>query len=269
MTRTRSILGALLLSALAVCVFGAASASAMTLHECKEVGAKGTGIHYSDAKCSVESAEGKFETEPLPANTNIEVENTLTPTTAGNSVTPKETAGTHIVLHTILGGVEVQITCKGASSPGAVVKDNAGPPMSVTGTGKAKYTECEIVGGEKAAANCQVPATLETVELSMTTEGMNLVFKPKEGTAFITISFTSKAGKTCPAGVAGEKQVQGTARAVVVSPTAIEFTNTPETEITFGGQKAFLTAVTHLRTKGTTGETGTVALETNATTDNK
>lgn len=264
MNRTKATLGALILSVLALCAIGVGNASALTLHECKEFvkPGEGTGTVYKDPKCSEQSPEGKFETIPIPVNTPVELENTLTPTTAGMNVTAGEEAGTHIVLHFVAGGISVIITCTGATGTGQGKNELSGGVMKVSGTGHAQYTGCKIVGSAKAAENCQVPETLETVEVSLTTEEDRVVIKPKEGTVFITIPFTSKAGKTCPAAILGEKQVTGTAKGTVASPTAIEFTGESGSELKLGGIAAQLTVVTHMRTKGTTGETGTVALET-------
>ena len=262
MKRTSSILGAVILSALMICAFGAMNASALTLHECKEVIKQGTGTIYKDPKCSEQDLEGKFETVPIPVNTPIELENTLTPTTAGMNVTAGEIAGTHIVLHFVAGGISVIITCTGATGTGKGQNELSGEVMKASGTGHAQYTGCKITGSAKAAETCKVPETLETVELSLTTEGDKVVIKPASGTTFITIPFTDIAGKTCPAAIKGEKTVTGVARGSVASPTAIEFTSESGNELSLGGLSAQLTVVTHMRTKGTTGETGTVALET-------
>jgi hypothetical protein len=262
MTRIRSTLGVLLLSALAVCAFGVSSASALTGHECKAAG-KGTGTKYSDAKCSVVSGEGTFETEAIEAGVSKNVEGTVTPTTGGVELTTGEnTAGEHLVLHSILGGIEVQITCTGFSTPEANATNNAGPPMTVTGTGKSRYTGCAIVASTKAAENCEVPATLETVTLKQTTEEDKVVYEPNAGAFFIKIPFTNKAGKTCPAAILGEKEFKGVAKGSVASPTSIEFTKTSGSALTLGGQTAFFTGVIHFRTAGTSGETGTIGLET-------
>ena len=260
MNRTRSSLGALLLSALAVCAFGVANAPALTLHECK-IGI-GTGKHYTDATCSRENAEGAFATEPVAGEP--ELEGTLTPTTAGAELTIGETGGTHAVLHTTIAAIEVQITCSGFTTPSAKAKNGeAGEVMSVTGSGKWKFTGCSIVGSAKPKENCQVPETLEFNEMSLTTEEDKIVFKPKEGTLFITIPFSSKPGKTCPAAILGEKALAGGAiKGAVASPTALEFTNTSGTSITLGGAEAKFTAVIHYKTKSAAEGSGTVAFET-------
>jgi hypothetical protein len=258
----KSFLAAMLLSALAVCAFGVSSASALTGHECKE-GGGGTGTKYKDAKCSEASVEGKFETVPIEAGVSKNVEGTVTPTTGGVELTAGENAaGEHLVLHSILGGIEVQITCTGFSTPEANATNNAGTPMTVTGTGKSRYTGCSIVASTKAAENCEVPATLETVTLKQTTEEDKVVYEPNAGAFFIKIPFTSKAGHTCPAAILGEKEVTGKAKGTVASPTSIEFTKTSGSTLLLGGQTAFFTGVIHFRTAGTSGETGTIGLET-------
>lgn len=263
MTRTRSMLGALIVSALAVCAFGALNASALTMHECTAT-AEGTGKHYKDASCAEESTEGTFRTVPLPAGKEVELEGTLTPTTAGMNVTSGEVSGTHLLLHFKVGALEVQITCTAFSSPGAKVK-NVEEIKGVTGTTKVKVSNCLIVAGELTAANCQVAEAMETVELSVTTEEDQVIFKPISGTTVFKMPFTSRPGKTCP--IAGEKNVTGTLKGTAASPTALEFTNSSGSELGFidpklGAVTLQFTAVTHFKTKGGPLEEGRVAIVT-------
>lgn len=241
MTRTKSILGAMLLSALAVCALGAVNASALTGHECKQ-GGGGTGIHYTDSTCSVEGKEGTFEL--VPDAGEHEIENTITPTTAGMNVTEGETEGTHGVLHGTLAGVSYQITCGSASSPGAIGKNSeVGGVMTITGTGTARYTECKMA----KPTQCTVPATIETAKLTLTTEEDKIILNAPEN-KFVVLEV---GGASCPAVLKGKKIIEGVARGSVVSPTSIEYTSTSGSALTFGGQACSFTIVTHVKTKGT------------------
>ena len=257
MNRARGIFGTLLLSALAVSALGAANASALTMHEC--VQAEGTATEYTSSTCETEG-KGGYHTTSVTGE--IELENTLTPTTAGMNVTAGEEAGTHIALHFVSGGIAVQITCTGATGSGEGQNEQVGEAMKVSGTGHATYTGCKIAGSTKAAENCQVPETLEPGEVSLTTEADKVVIKPNEGTTFITIPFTSKAGKTCPAAILGEKKVTGVAKGSVASPTSVEFTSESGSELKLGEVPAQLTVVTHVKGNGGCFGEQLVALET-------
>lgn len=160
MARTSSLFGVLLLSALALLAFRATNASALTLHECK--GQIGTGKSYTDGTCSKENVEGAFRTVPITGEPELEA--TLTPTTAGGELTGGEEAGTHLVLHALVFGVSLQITCTGFNMPQAAIKnvDEEGV-MQIAGTTHWRFTGCKVTG--KFAGKCSVPGELETTNL--------------------------------------------------------------------------------------------------------
>lgn len=254
MTRTRSILGMLLLGALGVCALWVANASALTMHECGEA-FEGTGKSYTDAACSIESKEGQFKT--VPVSGEPELEGVLTPTTAGGDLTTGEGAGTHVVLHTQLSGIDWRITCTGLSTPGANARNNAG---SVIGTSRTRFTGCAFEGSsKKIKESCTVAETLEMVELLLATEGDKVMYKPREGEQLIRISVSSAPGKTCPSFFVGEKSLTGTIKGVAASPTALEFTSASGSELSMVGVSVQFTAVIHYTTKGTSTP---IALET-------
>ena len=260
MALKKSMLGAMLLSALTLCAFGASSASASTWHECvKEAGTEGS--NFLDAECQ-KPGEGEFHTKALPANTKVELEPTLTETAGGGTGGAGEEAGVHAVVHGTIGGVEYRITCKKLTSPNTVGENKPGPPMVVEGTGKAKFEECSM----PKPTQCAVPATIETVEVKMTTvdeaeEKMFAKFAPVSGTAFVTFTISNAAGKTCPEALRGTKTVEGSVRARIDSSDKrmATFDSTSGSSLTFGGQPALFTATVHCKNK----KTGrTVAWET-------
>jgi hypothetical protein len=235
MTRKNSILGALFLSALFVCAYGASSASALTVHECKA--AVGTAQGFTSSTCETASAEGAFHTVALSGKQKVTP--TLTPTTAGMNVTEGETTGTHVVLHGSFAGIGYQITCTGLTSPNSELENVAGP--AVKGTGSTEFTGCTMA----KPATCTVPATIKTVGLTQTTKEDKVIFAPTVGTEFVTFEF---GGASCPAAFKGSKTLSGKMVALAASPTSLEFTSTSGNELTFAGQPLQFTAVIHYKT---------------------
>lgn len=246
MTRSKSILGILCLSALGLCMFGASNASAMTLHECL----KGIGTQqFKDSKCTEKLSGGEFGTIPIELNKQVELVPTLTPT--------KGTTETHASLSATIGGIAVEITCTGLNSPNTVAKNvepEAGK-MAVEGTGKSEFTGCAL---KNPAPPCKVPETITTNELKTSTNEMKTKYQPAVGEEFVKITISG-----CEGGnkiLNGEKAVKGFANATSTEaePTSQTF-ETGAGELTFGGQAAVFKATVHFKTKGT--ET-LVALET-------
>ena len=265
MALKKSILGAMLLSALAFCAFGASSASASTLHECvQEKQAAPTNQPFTDSTCQTASTEGTWFTKPILANTKIELEPTLTKTLGGGTGGAGEEEGEHAVMHGTVGGVEYRITCKKLSSPNSVAENKeVGGKMVVEGTGKSRFEECSM----PKPTQCTVPATIETEELTQTIVDVSetehfVKFAPVVAPKFVTFTISNAAGKTCPEALRGAKTAEGSVRARVDSPDKrmLTFDSTSGSELKFGGQPALFTATIHFKTKGGTGQT--VAWET-------
>lgn len=151
MTRSKSIIGALVLCALAICAFGAANASAvgMTAVECQEV-SPGTG-HYNTSHCVTPEVPGNFETVALPLNTSKELQGTSTNATGG----PEPSK-----LTAVLGGLNVIVTCAVAHSTGSVTNVEVGTEHKAHGTNTViTYTECHTVLASNPAKTCNVSGT--------------------------------------------------------------------------------------------------------------
>jgi hypothetical protein len=158
----------------------------------------------------------------------------------------------HLVLHALVFGVSLQITCTGFNMSQAAVKNvEEEGVMKIAGTTKWLFTGCKVTG--KFASKCSVPGEIETVNLKVSSGGDEVGFQPVEGVRLFTIVVI---GAECPGPIAGERSLSGGTVGVSVSPTALEFTSGG---LSFAGFPAKFTAVTHLKTKGTE---QLVALET-------
>jgi hypothetical protein len=202
MTRNRSIIGVLVLSALAVCAFGAANASAagLTAYTCTNQGiTPGTG-EYKDSHCQENvNPKGDYSTVVIPVNQTTEVE--------GTAVSGTGTESGSSNLHATLGGVGVTITCTAMTSENAHIKNiTVGEEMKVHGTTAVLvYTGCSAVAGAKEKP-CTVTGSaagvITTHSLTSTaTEAAggvhHVVFEPEEGnfTQFVL------SGGECPSAV--------------------------------------------------------------------
>lgn len=220
---------AAVLCGLCVAAFVAPSASAVTLHECKE--AIGTGVGYTDSTCSTESATGKFQTVPVSANSSVGL--TFTPTSSA-------------VLSATIGGVKFQITCTGGSGSGTAKNVEASGTMKVLGSeGHVRFEGCSVT--MPTGKGCAVPSTLETVTLKSETKEMNDIITPATGETFLTIPVT----KCSTEALNGEKAISGSASGINETGTTTEFTPTSGSALTFGGQSATLTGKTHSKVTAT------------------
>jgi hypothetical protein len=257
MSRSKSLLGMLVLSALAICAFAASSAQATTMHECEEKASGPTEQTYKDAKCSEKSGEGKFRTVPLPVNTPIKVEATLTPT---KFVEEKEEL--HTVLTTVVGGIAIEITCTELSSPeGTAENKETGGVMEVVGSGAVTYSKCTVpkpvgqgctvhTAGQEVGMITTAVLTSKTKDTAA--EKMEVEYTAPEG-KFVTLIF--EGCKT--AALNGNKPVTGTVLAEQTTPTSLTVN---VSTLTFGGQPATYKATIHFKTRGGTGNT--IAFET-------
>src|SRR6476659_598417 len=115
MTRLKASLGVLIACAACFAAFGASSASAVTLHECKE--AVGTGVKYTNSECTT-VGEGKFQTVPIEAGTKVKATGTE----------PFKMTASPL-------GIATEITCTAMTSEGATATNglNGEGKMRVTG----------------------------------------------------------------------------------------------------------------------------------------
>jgi hypothetical protein len=263
MKQGKSLLGMLVLSALAICAFAASSAQATTMHECIEKPEGPTSQTYSDSKCQTPSGEGKFRTVPLPANTPIKVEATLTPTTFNEG---KEEL--HATMTTVVGGITFEITCTELSSPGATAENKeTGGVMEVVGVGVVTCSGATVP--KPAGQGCKVKTAGNEVGMITTnsltgktidTENgeMHVEYRPTAGAAEPFVTLVIEGCKT--AALNGNKPIYGSALASQTTPTSLTVNvNT----LHFGspeGPGATLKATVHLRTAE--GTKNTIAFET-------
>jgi len=231
MNKKKSLVGALLASALCVCALGAfaaTSASAATMHECLSTGG-GTGTKYTTSECNTPGS-GSFETVAIPAGSAVNV----TPTGTSN-----------FTLGITAGGVKFKISCTGlmgigTEAGGEATAENNASPMDVKGMGRSEFTGCGVV----EPTTCTVNSTLTTTDLTSTTEGLKTKFTANSGT-FINILV---GGTSCPEALKGNKAVKGSATSVANGTTSQEFTET-SSALTFGGQAATFLGKYHTATK--------------------
>jgi len=198
MTYSKSIIGALVLCALSLCAFGAASASAtvgLTAVECVEV-APGTGSFSTNHCETPETAGGSFKTVALPLNESKEGEG--------------EAVGTTI-LHGTVALSEITITCGKAHATGKITNvtpEGNTKEMQGHGTeGHSTYEECEAHLKSKTAAEeaCQVEAItgalgkgkIQTTTLTATTGPEHkITYKPEVGTTFTEFNILAEKATT-------------------------------------------------------------------------
>jgi hypothetical protein len=240
MTRRKSILGALLLCAVAVCAFGAANASATTLYVCEEV-AKGTG-KFTDSHCE-KAGEGNFATVAAKEG-------------EAKEVTPTQT--TEFVVKVTIAGILTESHCEEWTGTGKATNELVGGVMQNVGTGlsleaakcvltKPAGQECVLKGGKFVipSATSLTETVGEVSKVKFTPTGKN---------------FTEVIIEKCKtAGLNGTYPVEGTASGIInaANPAKLEFTST-SSALTLGGRPVTFTGTAHGVLKGTE---QTVALE--------
>ncbi len=240
MTRSKSILGLLFLSALCFCAFGASSASAVTMHECKKAPVSGeTTQQYTTSECTTKGT-GEFRTVPIPLKETVELTPTATET---------------FVLHTTIGGIETTIACKALTGSGkATNEEPKAGVMQVSGKEiRLKFSECSLTKPVEATEKGCTVTVAETSEATSITSEMSTTYTPVNAEKlFTTITIANcKAPLTI---LNGAKKVTGTAKGVnqEATPQTTEFTETSGGELKVAGQAALLTGKAHAVTKGTT-----------------
>jgi hypothetical protein len=168
MTRRRSIIGALVLCALAMLAFGAASAFAtkgLTAVICEKVG---PAKKYQTSHCRTSEGAGEFETVPVALNAQFAVEGESLKLGSG---APHEETGTtaepSAKLTATIAGNETIVTCGKSTISGKVTNvtpSGSTAEMQIHGTeGVTTYTECHASLKSNPAKICEVKGTLEPV----------------------------------------------------------------------------------------------------------
>lgn len=183
MTARRSIVGLSVLCALVFSAFAAADATAAgpttTAYTCAKSGV-GVGERFSDADCTTTNKEGSFRHVEIPAGTS-------TPITA--------TGTTNSVLKINIAGNIFELQATGFSGAGTL-KNNAGPPMSVSGTISGTFTGVTVL--KPAGKECTVKEgkiNLNSTAFESKVEGGKMWshFTPT-GTQFATFAFEKCSG---------------------------------------------------------------------------
>ena len=208
-SRSRTLLGALLLCAVSICAFAAASASAtgLTAVQCEQVAA-GTG-KYNNSHCTTPQSPGNFETVVIPKNTKKEVEGTDTRTkTAGEGGGHGlgETAKPVTVLHFTGVGVSITVTCGTGNATGGSLENLEGPNRIVTTGASVTWTECHASPKTEPTRSCKVQGTapaepenaIKTNPSTATTgPDHKIVVKPTEGGTFTKFNVLGASTPTC------------------------------------------------------------------------
>jgi len=179
MTRGKSIIGALLLSALAMGVLGAGNASAsvtgLTAVTCQGVAAE-TGDFGTSECATPEVAKGNFKTVAVPEGTKV-----------------VSTSAEEPVLEGTVALAKIRVTCEKSTGTGKVTNTTVGEEMKAHGTETViHYTECHARRISAPGETCVVrdPATLnkgtiQTNKLTTTTLANHEVsVQPEEGEVF-------------------------------------------------------------------------------------
>jgi hypothetical protein len=205
MTRSKSIIGALVLCALAVCAFGAASASAvegekgLTAAECKKVG---VGNEFNSGQCITGAGSGEFATVPFEGTKEIEATVTQNSHKLGNTEEPvAKFMGTS-------GGIAVTVTCGKGKITGKVTNTLEGTEIHrAHGTENVvTYEECHVSKTTDTTKQCkvkqagQVAGTLVTNSLTTTNVGVHheVTIEPTTpNTVFVEFEIEKSSTPTC------------------------------------------------------------------------
>jgi len=168
MTRIKSIIGALVLCALAISAFGAASASAtgLTAVECKNVGVG----QYNNNHCTTPKAPGEYETVVIEGKQEVEGTDTRNLPEGGHG--PGDTNNPVAVFHGTVGGSKITVTCgHGLTTGGSIENKTVGEEMRIhTTKAVVHWTECHASPETKPEKACKVKGTSpETPEGEITT----------------------------------------------------------------------------------------------------
>jgi hypothetical protein len=233
MKRRKSIIGALALCALSIFAFGAANASAagLTAVKCVKLGPAHV---YKSSHCTTPGEGGEYETVAIAETTNVEGRATTFKHELGSTNNPVA------ILHGIVGGVEVTITCgKSTVTGGDLLNTEEGGEMKIHGTkGVTHYEECHAHPKTKPEKICTVqntgaggePGKITTNPLTTTTGPEHKVtITPETGEVFVEFQINASGG-TCFTGSTLPVKVTGKATGKVDTETHSHLTLNEETE---------------------------------------
>jgi hypothetical protein len=231
MSRRTVQLVASMACALCLCGMAAASASAanIELHECTNSTLTPTQ-RFTTSGCSITSGSGTFGWRLIAGATSANVSTT----TAASSI-----AAT-------LGGISFKISCTGVTGGGTY--ENTGGKLVGSGI-FLHYSGCAV--SSPAGGKCSVNPLMSTNELKAVSNEMKVKYEAAKAEPILSVTVN---GAECPAPLSGNKNLTGSATAVVEEMGRFEeFTAASGSALTFGGQGA-----TYLGTYGLEGSTGAV-----------
>jgi hypothetical protein len=206
MTRSKSIIGALVLCAVSICAFAAASASAtgLTAVQCEKV-ASGK---YNNSHCTTPQSPGEFETVAIPENTSKEIEGTDTREITKTEHGLGSTANPVAVFHSTFIGIATTVTCGTGNTTGGKLENvEEGGEMKIKTTGSSvTWTECHASPKTEPTRSCKVQGTapaepenaIKTNPLTSTTGPEHkVVIKPVEGATFTKFKVLGNSTPTC------------------------------------------------------------------------
>ncbi len=229
---TRKMILALLACAAAVAalsVVGVSGAAASTTHECKIPGEESfTSGHFLDANCEKKSgAEGEYHTVPYSESTTLKRTNT------GKIVISGEVVSSPF-----------ELNCETLGGNKTVSNYEFGEVMGFVGEGKILLSSCKM----SKPAGCTLKSTIETVQLSESSEDLKEVlrtlFVPKEGSKLATITIEGCA-------IAGSYSLEGKLRSQAATIYSEEFTASSGSELTVAKKPAKLIGAFHDATEAT------------------
>jgi hypothetical protein len=241
MTHLKALAGVAVLCALAMCAFGAGSASATTTHVCTaEHLGEPTTPKYEDSSCTKSNeTKGTFHLTQLKPGVPTKV------------VVNSKSSQTFSVT---IGGVKLSFVCEVLTSSGSITNIE-GPPMRTVGSfTPAEYNKCKVE--EPAGKGCTVPETISSKALKAASQPMTeaettkVRIEPEEGETFM--AFTVKGCSIT--GLNGEKVVKGFAQAVVPEGNegTLEFSGSSGSALTVGGSSIVYTGKLGTFMEGTT-----------------
>jgi hypothetical protein len=203
--RSRTLLGALVLCAVSICAFAAASAFAagLTAVQCEKTGSG----KYNNSHCTTPQSPGEFETVVIPKNTKKEVEGTDTREITKTEHGLGSTANPVAVFHSTFAGIAVTVTCGTGNTTGGSIENIELPVKHIISTGSSvTWTECHASPKTQPAKSCKVQGTLPaepensvgTVALTTTSgEEHKVVVKPTSGTELSKFNILGASTPEC------------------------------------------------------------------------
>jgi len=232
MTRSKSIIGALVLCALSLCAFGAANASAaigLTAVECAEVGE--TSGKFNNSHCETPESPGAFETVAFTLNESKEIEGDAVGMTT---------------LHMRSGLTETTVTCGKAHLTGKVTNvtpEGNTKEMQAHGTETViTYEECEAHLQSRTAAEeaCKVEGIsggvgvgkIQMGKITATTGPEHkITYKPESGSTFTEFNILPIKATT-------QACVLPNAKVVLVGEIIAQVSTERHSHVTFAGEGA-------------------------------